>query len=92
MEQDLFPSLPKTEYPSWIEVTGKTLPKEGLEVIGYSQEWVHPDWNENGTRVCYIDSNRLFVSARWSNDADQWVLDDVQPSHYTFMPKNPDLI
>ena len=49
------------EVNQWISVedrlpNGDTESNETeVEVIGYNENWVHPDFNPNGTRVCCMD-------------------------------------
>lgn len=54
----------------WICVQDR-LPEDGVEVIGYSKDWVHPDFNTNGTRVCFVCEGE-WRSAKWNNDQDSW--------------------
>jgi len=74
----------------WIEVA-KQLPKpEPLEVIGFSCEWIDADFNFSGTRSCFITEDGLWVSARWSNNADGYVEDkETKPTHWTPIPMPP---
>lgn len=93
MEQlPLFPDMPDhISHLKWIDVSGHSLPTPGVEVIGYSKEWVHPDFNPNGVRVCYVSEQGRFTSAYWSNSADEYITDTKSiPTHYCSFPKTPD--
>lgn len=59
-----------TNQDKWISVDNE-LPEDGIEVIGYSEKWIHPDFNTGGTRVCFIN-NGEWNSAKWNNDQDSW--------------------
>ncbi|MBX4188410.1 MAG: hypothetical protein KW793_04755 [Candidatus Doudnabacteria bacterium] len=48
------------------------LPEAGVEVIGQSDKWIHPDYNPDGTRVCFVDDQDEWVSAKWDNEQDSW--------------------
>ncbi len=81
----------------WVSV--ETLPEEGVEVIGYSKDWIHPDFNQEGTRVCFIDAFG-WHSAKWDNDQDSWHThseefckhsekNDFNPTHWQLKPLPP---
>ncbi len=79
----------------WIK-TEDQLPKEGIEVIGYSKKWIHPDFNKNGTRICFINEGD-WHSAKWDNNQDSWHThakwccefgSDFAPTHWMAIP-NP---
>lgn len=82
----------------WISVE-KELPEDGEEVIGYSEKWIHPDFNPEGTRVCFINMDE-WISAKWNNDQDSWHThadwccgdnggQDFNPTHWQHKPKRP---
>lgn len=87
---------------SWHKVQDK-LPdpdKNGdleMEVIGFSEAWIDPDFNPNGTRSCtYSDAG--WTCAKWNDYQDSFVsiseLDDVPeeyytPTHWIEMTPNP---
>ena len=59
--------------------TSIQLPTEGQEVIGYNEKWIHPDFNPEGTRVCFMTIDNFnglkdynWTSAKWDNDQDSW--------------------
>lgn len=54
----------------WNKVSEK-LPEAGVEVIGYSENWIDEDFNPKGTRVCYLDDFG-WHSAKWDADQDDW--------------------
>ena len=82
----------------WISVEDE-LPDDGIEVIGFSEKWIHPDFNPEGTRVCFM-SNGEWISAKWNNDQDSWHTHaewccgdnggkDFNPTHWQHKPKKP---
>lgn len=54
---------------AWFDASNP--PEDGVEVIGQSDKWKHPDFNPDGTRVCFISEGE-WVSAKWDNDQDSW--------------------
>jgi len=72
-------------------------PEDGLEVLGYSEKWVHPDFNKNGVRVCF-QNNDEWQSAKWDNDQDHWHThaewccengNNFNPTHWILKPESP---
>lgn len=67
-----------------------------MEVIGFNEKWIHPDFNPNGTRIC-IYSDMGWSCARWNDSQDSWITDweddertkDVAPTHWTPMVERP---
>ena len=68
----------------WVELhSSKNNQIKKVTFIGYSKEWVHPDFNPDGLRECFVNGDNGITSARWSNDADQYITDnDSRPTHY----------
>lgn len=63
---------------------------DAMEVIAFHPEWIHEDFNPNGTRVGFIGAEGEFISAKWCNDQDTYEnCEKLLPTHYMFMPKNP---
>ncbi len=58
------------EYPYWHK-TSEEAPEEGIEVLGYSENWIDEDFNPNGTRICYFDDFG-WHSAKWNAEQDKW--------------------
>lgn len=54
------------------------LPVAGVEVLGYSKEWIDEDYNQDGIRICYMvdltDEDGLYIwsSAIWCGYHDEW--------------------
>lgn len=73
----------------WIET--RTLePPEGIIIIGYSPEWIHPDFNEAGIRECFLDGSGRYTSAKWCDYQDTYVTDtETMPTHWQYFPKPP---
>lgn len=55
------------------EVTADTRPPNGHEVIGYHPTWIHPDFNPEGTRICFINDENEWHSAGWVDYQDTYV-------------------
>lgn len=47
-------------------------PPIGVEIIGKSSKWIHPDYNKNGIRIGFLneDAEGEFISAKWDNNQD----------------------
>ena len=41
-------------------------------VLGFSPDWIDPDFNRNGIRECFLTDEGPWHSARWDNDQDCW--------------------
>lgn len=83
---------------SWIDLKTQ-LPPEGVEVLGYSPDWIHPDFNLKGVRVCFL-SNDEWHSSKWDNDQDcwhthaKWCCEEnggrhFDPTHWMHLPEAP---
>jgi hypothetical protein len=63
------------------------------EVLGYSPKWVDEDYNPEGVRICFINDEGVWSSARWDNEQDRYETEpwdsmeifDNRPTHV--MPK-----
>ena len=73
----------------WIKIDSKNLPEPGIEVIGFSPEWIHEDFNTNGTRVCFLNGDEGFFSAQWNDYQDTYDNSEVMPTHWMPMPIMP---
>lgn len=83
----------------WIKIAegdASALPQDGIEVVGHNIKWVHPDFNINGTRICFVNNGDDWSNARWNNDQDSWITDneaydseDCAPTHWQSLPKIP---
>lgn len=82
----------------WTSVD-KKLPPIGKEVIGWSKDWINPDYNPNGTCVCFLDDEGWTI-AWWCNSCDEYHtkhpgneeahrLDIGPPTHWTWKPIKP---
>ncbi len=59
----------------------------GAEVIGFSEEWVHEDFNPKGTRACWLSDDGIWTSAKWLDYHDTYVTDaETVPTHYLEIP------
>lgn len=57
-----------------------------IELIGHSPEWVHPDFNPEGIRVFYIDSEGEYISARVTDAVGCYRNAPGVPTHYMIIP------
>lgn len=87
------------EMEVWHEVNEGSLPEDGVEVFGYSPQWIHPDFNLKGIRVCFINEDE-WHSAKWENNQDHWHTHaewccgdnggkDFNPTHFMNFPNSP---
>lgn len=53
-------------------------PPVGEEVLAYSEEWIHPDFNQKGIRIGFLNGNKEgeFISAKWWDYQDTYINDD----------------
>ncbi len=53
-------------------------PPIGVEVLAYSPDFIHPDFNTKGIRVGFLnsDENGDFISAKWIDHQDTYVDDE----------------
>ena len=79
------------EKPGWISVDDRIpnveLPQE-IEVIGFNPEWIHEDFNPNGTRMCSFTEDQ-WNSAEWDSDSDCYVHTEQIPTHWLPLPLSP---
>ena len=63
-------------------------PEEGVEVMGYSEEWVDEDFNPDGTMVC-IWSNYEWIVSVWLEAVQEYKTSyNVHiPTHWIYKPK-----
>lgn len=76
----------------FVKITDDNLPDEGVEVIGFTREWIDEDYNPRGTRVCFLDGDGNWCSSKWNNTHDVYNTiysyddDDIVPTHYMKIP------
>lgn len=51
----------------WHKYKEGSYPPDDIDVIAYSKEWIHPDWNPKGIRVGFKEEDR-FYSTQWSGN------------------------
>lgn len=90
----LFPENEHVDYTKllkfqWKVITNKEPDQNAGEVIGFSKEWIHPDFNPKGTRVCFRNSEGGFTSSKWWDYQDTYINDETAPTHYMPMPDSP---
>lgn len=68
-------------------------PECGVEVIGFSPNWIDEDFNPNGTRACFLLDDDTWISARWLDYHDSYIQDNkTYPTHYMDIPKTNKLM
>jgi hypothetical protein len=61
----------------WNEVKHGNIPEDEV-LIGYSPEWVDPDFNPKGFRECFeIAGDNVWISAKWNDYHDCYETDDT---------------
>jgi hypothetical protein len=50
--------------------TSERLPEPCVPVIGFSDRWVHQDYNPQGFRECFRKDEGTWISAAWNNTHD----------------------
>lgn len=78
---------------NWI-LTSEAPIEIGVEVIGFHPEWIHEDFNPNGTRLGFFQDGidePFFISVKWDNESDSYENDEeLIPTHYMPMPRKPE--
>lgn len=72
----------KNPKENWIVITNiiNTLPEPGFEILGFNKQWIDPNFNSDGIRVCYrLDEDvtetspfGIWSSAGWDSCHDSW--------------------
>ena len=60
-------------------------PEVGVEVLSYSPKFIHPDFNQKGIRVGFLNESQEegeFISAKWNNSADTYENDGIEPEKW----------
>lgn len=58
------------------------LPEHGIEVLGYSDQWVDEDYNKKGVRICFHNDGN-WISTYWNNIHDCYETDTItSPNKY----------
>lgn len=69
------------------------LPSVNRVVLGYSKNWIDPDFNPEGIRESFRDDDGNWISAEWNNDQDCWSTDDeTKPEYWMARPTPPPLL
>ena len=58
-------------------------------LLGYSAEWVDPDFNPGGIRECFIGGEGTWVSAKWFDYQDTYINGLSAPTHWMLLPEAP---
>jgi hypothetical protein len=69
---------------NWVSVNEK-LPEEGVEVLGYSYDWVDEDRCPNGTRICVYFGGE-WTCAVWNDDHETYKSINVYPDFWMSLP------
>ena len=72
----------------WIKVEDR-LPDNDNEVLIFSNEYIRP-WNPKGIRIGFLQMNfKLFSSADWEEDIDNYTMGLEQPESWMELPEPP---
>lgn len=82
--------LNQFESATWYKLEDFPLQQEDfLKLIGYSKDWIDPDFNPDGTRECFINGDLAWTSARYVDYQDCYIEDcETKPSHFLIIPAN----
>lgn len=65
-------------------------PQEGIEVLAFSPDWIHPDFNPRGVRLGFRNGFGEFTTARWEDYQDHYVTEeDSQPTLWKEIGSTP---
>ena len=69
-------------------------PEYGIEVLGFSKEWIDEDFNPDGTRVCFMTdgSDTKWHSAKYCNHQDTYCDNFDPPQYWRYLPKYSDQV
>ncbi|MFH6945133.1 hypothetical protein [Flavobacterium sp. FlaQc-50] len=72
----------------WYELEKFPLQQQDfLKVLGHSEDWIHPDFNPDGTRECFINGDLGWTSARYVDHQDCYIEDtESSPTHFMIIP------
>jgi hypothetical protein len=77
---------------TWTPTSTTPITQEFGEVMGFHPDWVHPDWNPNGTRIGFLNGDDHFNTAKWCDYHDKYENDEGKmPTHFMHIPTRPDL-
>lgn len=65
-----------------------------IKYIGFNRDWIHPDFNPEGTRECFLYGDETeWLSAKWIDYHDSWIQDDSsKPEYIMILPTTKYLI
>ncbi len=69
----------------WTETDFKKPIPEDLEVLGFHNDWIHPDFNPSGIRVGFMGADG-FISARWNDSQDTYLNGEGMPTKWMKIP------
>jgi hypothetical protein len=75
----------------WIELhPSRNNQIKKVNFIGFSQCWIHPDFNPDGIRECFVNGDGGITSAYWNNCADEYCTDtNSRPTHFLELNVQP---
>ena len=78
----------------WLDVPDMDLQESDIPcnepLLGYSPEWVDPDFNPKGIRECFVGGEGIWISAKWCDYQDTYINDEnSSPTHYMLFPNSP---
>lgn len=82
-------------------LTNDFIPEHGIEVLGYSKEWIDEDYTPDGIRLCFLNDTKVWTIAAWCGYHDDYhtvnsdePFDEVMinrnpPTHWRYKPEPP---
>ncbi len=47
-------------------------PETGIEILGYSPDWIDEDFNPDGICLCFLMDEGYWIVAKWCGQHDEW--------------------
>ncbi len=76
----------------WVPVNEIPPTQKMGQLIGFSKDWIHPDFNIDGAREFFVNGDGGYTSSKWVDNQDTYVNDnESKPTHYTVYPSTEKL-
>ena len=70
----------------WKQTEKHPILQEYGEILGQSDDWIHPDFNITGIRVGFIGGDGDFISAKWYDSGDTYLNGEGMPTKWMKIP------
>jgi hypothetical protein len=76
-------------------------PEHGIELFGYSKEWIDEDYTPDGIRLCFLNDEGEWIMAAWCGYHDEYhtfstnepfdedMINRNPPTHWRYKMKPP---